>query len=139
MSATRHELHYGDRVMRCFPERPANVDALLKAAVARNPQGVALVLGSTRVSYAELDGVVEVVAGNLAARGFAAGDRLALLIGNRLEFAYVVLAAARLGVIAVPLNPRQRRPETEVMLNQSGAKGLVFDAALAEHNPPADP
>jgi acyl-CoA synthetase (AMP-forming)/AMP-acid ligase II len=138
MSATRHELHYGDRVMRCFPERPANVDALLKAAAARNPQGVALVLGSTRVSYAELDGVVEVVAGNLAARGFAAGDRLALLIGNRLEFAYVVLAAARLGVIAVPLNPRQRRPETEFMLNQSGAKGMIFDAALAEHIPPVD-
>src|SRR5258707_7792300 len=117
MSATRHELHYGDRVRRCFPDRPPNVDAVLKDAAASNPQGVALVLGSTRVSYAELDGVVEVVAGNLAARGFAAGDRLALLIGNRLEFAYVVLAAARLGVFSLPLKPPQPRPQTQFTLN----------------------
>ena len=137
-AATRYEFHYGDRVMRCFAERPAHVDAMLKVAVTRNPRGAAMVLGATRVSYAELDGIVEAIAGNLAARGFQSGDRLALLMGNLLEFAYLVLAAARLGVIAVPLNPRQRRPETEFMLNQSGAKGLVFDAALAEHVPLAD-
>ncbi len=70
-AATRHELHYGDRVMRCFAERPAHVDAMLKAAVTRNPGGAAMVLGATRVSYAELDGIVEAIAGNLAARGFA--------------------------------------------------------------------
>jgi len=138
MPRTRDERHYGDRIVRCFAERPAGVDAMLKAAVARNPAGTALALGRTRIAYAELDYIVERIAGNLAARGFAAGDRLALLIGNRLEFAYVALAAARLGLIAVPLNPRQRRPETEYMLNQSGAKGLVFDPDLAEHIPPAE-
>ncbi|HUN46921.1 MAG TPA: AMP-binding protein, partial [Stellaceae bacterium] len=138
MPRTRDERHYGDRIVRCFAERPAGVDAMLKAAVARNPAGTALALGRTRIAYAELDYIVERIAGNLAARGFAAGDRLALLIGNRLEFAYVALAAARLGLIAVPLNPRQRRPETEYMLNQSGAKGLVFAPDLAEHIPPAE-
>jgi len=138
MPATRHELHYGDRVVRCFAERPPTVDAMLRAAMARNPAGTALVLGQTRIAYAELGYIVERIAGNLAANGFAAGDRLALLLGNRLEFAYLALAAARLGLIAVPLNPRQRRPETEYMLTQSGAKGLVFDPALAEHIPPAD-
>jgi long-chain acyl-CoA synthetase len=134
---TRRELHYGSRIVRCFAERPAHVDAMLRAAVARHPDADALVLGEIRVSYRRLDGIVERVAGNLAARGFAKGDRLALLLGNCLEFVYLVLAAARLGVITVPMNPRQRRPEIEYMLTHCATKGLAFEAEQAEQIPPA--
>lgn len=131
----RHELHYGDRVVRCFAERPAHIDAMLRQSVARNPEGEALILGERRITYAALDRLVEHVAGNLASRGFAKGDRLAILLGNCIEFVALVLAAARIGLIAVPMNTRQRKPETEFMLHQCRASGLVYDVTLAEQIP----
>ena len=73
--------------------------------------------------------------GNLTRRGFRKGDRLALLLGNCFEFVYAVLACARIGVIAVPMSIRQRAPETEFILNQSEAAGLIYQGDLAEHVP----
>jgi acyl-CoA synthetase (AMP-forming)/AMP-acid ligase II len=135
MTALRHEVHYGNRVVRCFAERPCHVDAMFRDAVARVPERDALVLGEQRISYRALDAIVEAVAGNLAQRGFRKGDRIALLLGNCLEFVYVVLAAARSGIIVVPMSIRQRKPETEFILRQCEAAGLIYQGDLAEHLP----
>lgn len=35
----RRELHFGDRVIECFAQRPASVNAMLLDALARNPDG----------------------------------------------------------------------------------------------------
>jgi acyl-CoA synthetase (AMP-forming)/AMP-acid ligase II len=134
--AIRHELHFGGRMVRCFADRPAHIDAMVRETARRHPDREAFALGETRISYRMLDAAVEAVAGNLAARGFHKGDRLALLIGNRLQFVYALLAAARIGVIAVPMNIRQRRPEIEFVLNQCEAAGLIYDADIAEQVPP---
>jgi acyl-CoA synthetase (AMP-forming)/AMP-acid ligase II len=108
---------------------------MFRETVARHPGGEALAHGDVRVTYAALDAAVDAVAGNLAAQGFRKGDRLGLLIGNRLEFVYALLAAARIGVIAVPMNIRQRRPEIDFVLNQCEATGLIYEAHLAEQIP----
>ena len=131
----RVERHYGARDVRCFWPRPAHIDAMFRGTVARHPEREALAHGNVRVTYAALDATVDAVAGNLAEHGFRKGDRLGLLIGNRLEFVYVLLAAARIGVIAVPMNIRQRRPEIEFVLNQCEAAGLIYEAHLAEQIP----
>ena len=73
MVALRHEVHYGSRVVRCFADRPAHIDAMFRAVVARNPERDALVLGAERITYRALDETVEAVAGNLTQRGFG-GD-----------------------------------------------------------------
>src|SRR4051812_24905905 len=86
MPGTRHEILYGDRIVACFADRPLNLDAMLRAAAARKPDGVALVLGEQRVSYAELDRIAENVARNLVAAGFRKNERIAMLLGNCLEF-----------------------------------------------------
>jgi len=135
MTALRHETHYGDRVVRCFAQRPTSIDAVFRDAVARAPERDALVLGGARVSYRALDDVVQNIAANLAQRGFRKGDRLALLLGNCFEFVYAVLACARAGIIAVPMSIRQRAPETEFILTQCAAAGLIYQGDLAEHLP----
>ena len=61
--ATRTELHYGARMIRCFVERPRSVHEMLANAVARRPQGLALICGEERLSYAELDARVAQAAG----------------------------------------------------------------------------
>lgn len=126
--ATRHEVLYGSRIVRCFAERPANIDMLFRDAVARGGERDALVLGGERLSYAELDRRVTAIAANFILRGLAPGERVALLLGNSFAFVELVLATARAGLIAVPMNTRQRRPEIEFVLNQCQASALVYDA-----------
>jgi acyl-CoA synthetase (AMP-forming)/AMP-acid ligase II len=138
MPALRHETHYGSRVVRCFAERPANIDAVFREAVARAPERDALVLGDVRLSYRALDASVDAIAANLARHGFRKGDRLALLLGNCFEFVQAVLACARSGIIVVPMSIRQRAPETEFILTQCEAAGLIYQGDLAAELPARD-
>ena len=132
----RKEVHYGNRVVTCFAERPATIDAMFKGTVGRKPEAIAISGDVTRMSYSELDRAVGNVAGNLARLGFSKSDRIALLLGNRIEFLIAVLAAARIGVVIVPMSTRQKRAEVEFVLNQCTATGLIYDAAHASSIPP---
>jgi long-chain acyl-CoA synthetase len=131
----REELHFGDRRVRCFADRPASVPAMFEAALERNPDGLALVAGDARLSYRQLAELVQRTAGALAALGVEAGDRVALLLGNRPEFLITLLAAQRIGAIAVPLSIREQTPGLRYMLAQSGARVLVHETALADRLP----
>ncbi|HYZ26894.1 MAG TPA: class I adenylate-forming enzyme family protein [Geminicoccaceae bacterium] len=135
LPAIRHELHFGDRLVRCFAERPQSLFGLLEAAVARDPDALALVAGPVRLTYRDLTGQAERLAAGLAARGVGPGDRLALLIGNRPEFLITICAAARLGAIAVPLGTREQAPGLRYMLENCGARLLIYDAELAARLP----
>jgi acyl-CoA synthetase (AMP-forming)/AMP-acid ligase II len=132
---TRLERHYDDRMVRCFVDRPKSVYEIFQAAVRRRPQGVALVAGNVRLTYLELDHRATNFASHLHACGLRAGDRLGILLGNHLEFAAVVLAAARIGLIVVPINERQRRSEIVYMLVHSQAACLVISSNLLQELP----
>ncbi len=132
---TRHEVRYGKRIVRCFADRPSDVDEVFRQAVRRAPDRDALVFEDRRVSYRELDEKAERIARNLLRSGFRKGDRLALFLANGLEFIYAVLGAARCGLIAVPMNIRQKRPEVEFILNQCEAAGVIYDAEYEANLP----
>jgi len=136
--ATRHEVRYGNRIVRCFSERPVNMDGMFASAVRRAPDRVALVCGDLRVTYRELDEKVERIARNLVHAGFNKGDRLALLMGNGVEFVYAALAAARAGLISVPMNIRQKLPEVEFVLNQCATTGIIYEAQYEPNVPAKD-
>lgn len=134
---TRDEAHYGDRVVRCFAERPASMLDMLHQAVQRNPEGEALVCGDERLNYRELLVVSEQLAAGLASRGIGPGDRVALLLGNRIEFVLVLFAAARLGAITVPISIREQAPGLAYMLDHCGAKLVVHEPELGHLLPAA--
>jgi long-chain acyl-CoA synthetase len=127
----RHELHFGDRLVRAFRERPANFDALIRATAAAHPAAVAFVHGARRLTYAELDAALSRVAGNIAARGIAAGARVGVLCEASIEFMLATFGAMRRGVIPVPIGIRLQAPELEYVVRHCGMQALVFDAALA--------
>jgi long-chain acyl-CoA synthetase len=132
----RSEAHFGERVVRCFAERAPNVDALFRRSVEIHANSEALIgADGERITYAALDAMVSRVAANLAQRGLRRGDRVALLLANRPEFAMLLLAAARLGAIAVPINIRSQTPEIEYVLGHCGAKALVHEADLTSRLP----
>ncbi|SEP09029.1 class I adenylate-forming enzyme family protein [Aquisalimonas asiatica] len=129
------EHHYGDRVVHCFRERPDHLNRLLPEALARVPDNDALVHGDRRLTYRALDEQVGKVAAGLAACGVGAGDRVALILGNRIEFVVLVLATWRLGAVAVPLNTRDSRSGYEHALGDSGALVLVHEPDVRERLP----
>jgi len=131
----REETHYDGRRMLCYARRPDHVDAMFRATVDRAPDAEALVDGETRLGYAELHARVARVAGGLRALGLEAGDRVAVALGNRVEFVLAALACYRLGLIAVPLNIRMRAPEYAFVLQQCGARALIHEAAVAPYIP----
>ena len=135
--AMRHERHFDDRVMRCFAARPSGPYAAFEHAVAARPDAVALVAGDVRLTYAALNERAACAAGGLEVRGVRAGDRVAMLIGNRAEFVIALLATLRLGAIAVPMGTRLQSPEVAYIVAHSGARLLVHDADLASRLPDA--
>jgi long-chain acyl-CoA synthetase len=134
--SVRYERHFGSRVIRCFSQRPGNIDEIFQRAVERFPEQEAIIApNGERIKYRELNERVDRVAAGLATRGLGVGERIALLISNDPTFVIALLAAARLNAIVVPLNIREQTPELEFTLNQCGAKMIVHEANLAERLP----
>jgi O-succinylbenzoate-CoA ligase len=81
-----------------------------------------------RFRFAELEARASRVANALRARGVAAGDRVALLLMNGVEYLETYFALAKLGAVMVPLNWRLVPDELAFILRDSGATLLVYDA-----------
>ena len=121
----REERHFGDRVVRCFAERPASVFESFTRACAARAGAEALVCGDVRLTFAQLAERAARIAAGLAAKGVRPGDRVAMRLGNRVEFATVLLGILHLGAIAVPIGMRLARPEVEYIVADCGVKLLV--------------
>jgi long-chain acyl-CoA synthetase len=129
------EEHFDQRTFQCFSERPHSLDAMLSDVMARFPEREAVVVDGKRITFRELDQLVNRASAGLASLGLAAGDRLALLLGNSWEFVVAFSACSRLGLICVPIGTRQRMPELEFVLNDCGARALIFDSEFADNVP----
>jgi acyl-CoA synthetase (AMP-forming)/AMP-acid ligase II len=125
----RSEEHYDSRKMLCFSERKATLAEMFDDLVARFPERPVIVEDST-IAYRELDESVRKIAASLIDVKVMRGDRVALFLGNCWEFLACVLACNRIGAIVVPIGTRQRQAELAFMLNDSGAKVLVFQSEL---------
>ena len=96
------------------------------------PDQEAVVDGDRRISYRELNLRVNRLARGLQGLGLKSGDRLGILAYNRLEYAETIMAAAKLGLIVVPLNWRLTPPELGFNLSDSGAEVMIFDPGLTD-------
>jgi fatty-acyl-CoA synthase len=111
--------------------RQHSLGDLLHRTARRYPDKLAVVSGDLRATYAEFDDAVNRCANALAARGLAKGDRLALLSHNSWQFAVLVFATARLGVVLVPVNFMLNADEIAYILRHCAASGIVAEDALA--------
>ncbi len=98
------------------------------------PDAVALVEVSTgaRFSYQDLDARAQSCAWWMReSLGLRAGDRLGLLAANCVEYIDFIFAAAKSGVILVPLNTRLTSHELASIVRDSGMRVLVYEEAFA--------
>ncbi|MBS0340055.1 MAG: acyl--CoA ligase [Proteobacteria bacterium] len=138
MKPTQFEQHFGDRIVRCFSDRPANLNVMRDAAARRRAGAIALVSGDRRLTWAALDRQVMQVAGGLHSLGVRPGDRVALLLGNDIEFVVVAFATLAAGATVVPLSTRDQAPGVAYILRDSGATVLVHEAHLRDRVPSAE-
>ena len=135
--AMQLEARFGDRVAPAFAERPQSIWAMVAEAAAKNPDGEALVCGDKRMSWREVARQSAAIAEGLHKLGLRRGDRVALLLSNRIEFALAMFGAAHLGLVTVLLSTRQQKPEIAYVLSDCGARLLIHEATLADRLPDA--
>ena len=135
--AMRLEARFGDRVVPAFCERPNSIWAMIADAAAQNPDGEALVCGERRMNWREAAKQSAEIAAGFRSLGLQSGDRVAVLLGNRIEFALTLFAAAHAGLVTVLLSTRQQKPEIAYVLTDCGATVLIHEADLADRLPDA--
>ncbi|MGA1371269.1 MAG: AMP-binding protein [Pseudomonadales bacterium] len=97
------------------------------AALAPAREAIIDIPSGRRVTFSELDLSVRRLANGLLGAGeLAHGDRVVILARNCVELVEVVLAAARAGLIAVPLNWRLGVPELERIVLDAQPGMLLF-------------
>lgn len=133
----RFEARFGDRVVPAFTDRPATLWAMIAEACARNGDGEALVCGDVRLGWRQAAEQAARIASGFRKLGLQRGDRVAILLGNRIEFPLLLFAAAHEGLVTVLLSTRQQKPEIAYVLSDCGAKILIHEAGLAERLPDA--
>lgn len=108
------------------------------------PDAGGLVHDGDLISFADLLDQSNLIAGGLVSRGIGRGDRIAIWLANRPDWAVWLLACARLGAICVAVNTRFRSAEVEdilercnvsVLVYEPGFKNIDFAAILAKVDP----
>jgi long-chain acyl-CoA synthetase len=94
------------------------------------PEQIGVRCGGRFTTYPDLFGRALRATRGLSELGIGAGDRVALLLRNSIEFLEASIATVPLGASAVPINWHWRGEEIAHVLSDSGAKVLVVHADL---------
>lgn len=100
-------------------------------ATRGDPDAVALIDRAGSLDYAALDRAVGGIAAGLLAHGLVPGDRVAAWLPKTRLACLLPLAAARAGLVHVPINPVLRRAQAAHILSDSGAAMLIANDARA--------
>src|SRR3954453_10950364 len=95
------------------------------------PDSPALISNDGSRTFAELNARANQLVRALRARGLQAGDGVALLAGNRLEFAEVFAATRRAGLVLTPINWHLTADEAGYILADCDAKAFIAEARFA--------
>jgi long-chain acyl-CoA synthetase len=99
----------------------------LEKSADRFGDRVALRAGDQDWSFRDLDGLSNAFARHLAAEGVLAGDRVALMTTNRMEFVVAVNAISKLGAAAVVISPAWKAVEVGHAVELTGPVHAVAD------------
>ncbi|RKS74296.1 long-chain acyl-CoA synthetase [Actinomadura pelletieri DSM 43383] len=98
----------------------------------KDPDRPAVLAPGVPVSYGELHAEVNRLSNAFDPLGLQPGDVLATVLGNRIEFLTVLLAAMQSGLYLVPVGCDLAAPEVAHVLSDSGARGVVTESAHAD-------
>jgi long-chain acyl-CoA synthetase len=103
----------------------ATLAELLDKVAQERPTGVQFIFYGRRITFTETAAASKKVAKGLASLGVKKGDRVAIMMPNCPQYAFVHFGIIRAGAVVVPVNPLYTSREVKVTLLDSDAK-VVF-------------
>src|SRR5450759_905558 len=105
-----------------YDRLPNSLVEMLRHTVDRCPTAEAIVeIGGERICYRELWDRAARVAGGLRALGIRNGDRVAIRLGNGLDWCLAFFGSLMAGAVVVPVNTRLADTEVDYVVSDSGA------------------
>jgi long-chain acyl-CoA synthetase len=109
-----------------YRNRPESLPHMLRATVDKWPKQEAIVeLGGERINYTQLWDRSTRVAGGLRVMGVQRGDRVAIRLGNGLNWCVTFFGIQMAGAVVVPVNTRFSESEVEHVITDSGCKVVI--------------
>src|SRR6266850_6719208 len=108
----------------------------LDAPAALHPERIAIVGEPHEVTYGELAALVNRAGNALRAQGVARGDRVLIVLPDSAEFIAAFFGAAKIGAVAVPVNPFARSSDyIHYLENSEPRAAIAHSESLAEFLP----
>jgi len=109
-----------------------NLSILLEDSARTHPDRDALVLGDTRLTYAQVNAAANQVANLLVERGIEPGDKVALSCPNLPYFPIVYYGVLKAGAVVVPLNVLLKGREVAYHLADADVKAYFCFQGTAD-------
>ena len=97
---------------------------LITKHASENPGATAYIFQDKKISYGELEDHILRCAAGLAKRGIKSGSTFGLVLRNSPDFVIIVMALAKVGAIAVPINFLEKPERIALILNDAKAVGV---------------
>lgn len=111
----------------------ATIADVVRVHAEKDPDAVALVADGRTLTFADLDAGSNRAAHAFRAAGIGAGDRVAFVEKNGVEFFEAMFGLAKLGAITVPVNWRLAAPEMLQIIDDAGARLVIVGAEFIGH------
>ncbi|MDE1476894.1 amino acid adenylation domain-containing protein [Xenorhabdus bovienii] len=96
------------------------------------PEAIALVYGSQRLSYRELEQLTNNIAYELSFKGIQVGDIICICAEKSFESIAAMLAVWKCGAIYLPISPKTPPNRADFILNDATARTILFDQEGAQ-------
>jgi len=90
-----------------------------------NANKIAIICGERRLTFAQVSQKGSRLAYGLSRLGVSSGDKVGLMLGNSPEFVFAFFALAKLGAVAVLIDPHVRQRQLQHILRQSEPFALL--------------
>jgi crotonobetaine/carnitine-CoA ligase len=113
------------QVLGLFPAHDQTLWGMLESRSAVAESRPLLCFQGRSWTYQEAMAQVSALAAGLLARGIAPGDRMAIMATNSDRYVLLILALARIGAIAVPVNPELSAAEAAYIFEHAHVIGVA--------------
>lgn len=104
-----------------------NLKLMLEQTAREVPEQTAIVLGSRKVTYRELDETSNRIANGLISLGIRKGDNVGILMSRTPDWVINCFGALKAGAAAVLLDSGSKPPELEPQLRESDSKVVITE------------